>query len=588
VNRRTEMGGIAVEDITTTEEWAALVKHRGEVEHRHLRELFAADPARGTELTVQAGDLYLDYAKHRVTRQTLDLLVALAERAGLRAAIDAMYAGEHVNTSEDRPALHIALRLPPSADLVVDGRDVVAEVHQALDRMGELTDRIQAGELPGATGRPVRNVVNIGIGGSDLGPLMAYVALADYHQPGVRCRFVSNLDPTDLQDAVAGLDPAETLFVVSSKTFTTIETLRNAESARRWLEAALGTGPEVAARHFAGVSANTDRVRGFGIEPELTFPTFEWVGGRYSFDSAIGLALMAGIGRESFAGLLAGLHTMDEHFRTAPFAANMPVLQGLLGVWCANFLGAQTHAVLPYSSRLRRFPAYLQQLTMESTGKRVRRDGSPVTTTTGEIYWGEPGTNGQHAFYQLLHQGTWPVPADFIGFAEPSGGAAGSHGVGGGHGVDGGGVDGGGVDGGDYDLFLANLLAQTAVLAFGRTAEEVAAEGSDPAVVPHRVMPGNQPTSTILAPRLTPATLGQLVALYEHTVFVKGVVWGVNCFDQWGVELGKAVATQIAPLLGAEPPEVPPSLDSSTTELVRWYRTTLGRTERPDHLGRAD
>ncbi|HET8681173.1 MAG TPA: glucose-6-phosphate isomerase [Micromonosporaceae bacterium] len=543
-----------MEDITATEEWAALVKHRGEIEQRHLRELFAADPARGTELTVHAGDLYLDYAKHRVTRQTLDLLVALAERAGLRAAIDAMYAGEHVNTSEDRPALHIALRLPRSAGLVVDGRDVVAEVHQALDRMGELTDRIHAGELPGATGRPIRNVVNIGIGGSDLGPLMAYVALADYHQPGVRCRFVSNLDPTDLQDAVAGLDPAETLFVVSSKTFSTIETLRNAESARRWLEAALGTGPEVAARHFAGVSASTDRVRRFGIAPELTFPTFEWVGGRYSFDSAIGLALMAGIGRESFAGLLAGLHTMDEHFRTARWHANMPVLQGLLGVWCANFLGAQTHAVLPYSSRLRRFPAYLQQLTMESTGKRVRRDGSPVTTTTGEIYWGEPGTNGQHAFYQLLHQGTWPVPADLIGFAEPSG-----------HGD------------GDYDLFLANLLAQAAVLAFGRTAEEVAAEGSDPAVVPHRVMPGNQPTSTILAPRLTPATLGQLVALYEHTVFVKGVVWGVNCFDQWGVELGKAVATQIAPLLAAEAPEVPPSLDSSTTELVRWYRAARGR-----------
>ncbi|HET8658146.1 MAG TPA: glucose-6-phosphate isomerase [Micromonosporaceae bacterium] len=550
------MGGIAVEDITTTEEWAALVKHRGEIEHRHLRELFAADPARGTELTVRAGDLYLDYAKHRVTRRTLDLLVALAERAGLPVAIDAMYAGEHVNTSEDRPALHIALRLPRAARLEVDGHDVVAEVHQALDRMGALTDRIHAGELPGATGRPIRNVVNIGIGGSDLGPLMAYVALADYHHPGVRCRFVSNLDPTDLQDAVAGLDPAETLFVVSSKTFTTIETLRNAESARRWLAAALGTGPEVAARHFAGVSASTDRVRRFGIQPELTFPTFEWVGGRYSFDSAIGLALMAGIGRESFADLLAGLHTMDEHFRTAPFTANMPVLQGLLGIWCANFLGAQTHAVLPYSSRLRRFPAYLQQLTMESTGKRVRRDGSPVTTTTGEIYWGEPGTNGQHAFYQLLHQGTWPVPADFIGFAEPSGGP--------------------GADGGDYDLFLANLLAQAAVLAFGRTAEEVAAEGSDPTVVPHRVMPGNQPTSTILAPRLTPATLGQLVALYEHTVFVKGVVWGVNCFDQWGVELGKAVATQIAPLLAPGGHKIPP-LDSSTNELVRWYRAARGR-----------
>ncbi|NLT56329.1 MAG: glucose-6-phosphate isomerase [Actinomycetales bacterium] len=546
-----------MEDITASPEWLALAKHQSELAGVHLRRLFAEDPGRGTELSATAGDVYLDYSKHRVTRETLRLLTALAERAGVRERTEAMFRGDHINGSEDRAVLHVALRIPRGGSLVVDGVDVAAEVHAVLDRMAAFTERVHSGDFVGCTGRPIRTVVNIGIGGSDLGPLMAYEALRDHHQPGLECRFVSNLDPTDLEDALAGADPEQTLFIVSSKTFTTVETLTNARVARQWLTEALGTGPEVAARHIAAVSAAPARAAAFGVDPELVFPMFDWVGGRYSFDSAIGLSLMLGIGRGNFEDLLAGLHLMDEHFRTAPFAENVPVIQALLGVWYTNFFGAATHAVLPYSSRLRRFPAYLQQLTMESNGKRVRVDGSAVTTDTGEIYWGEPGTNGQHAFYQLLHQGTWLVPSDFIGFAEPSGAGR-----------------------GDFDLFTANMLAQGAALAFGKTVEEVEAEGTRADVVPHRVMPGNQPSSTILMPRLTPSTLGQLVALYEHTVFVKGVIWGINPFDQWGVELGKVMATRIAPELAEDRPAggaSGPGLDASTTELIRRYRVHRGR-----------
>jgi glucose-6-phosphate isomerase len=459
-----------------------------------------------------------------------------------------MFAGRRINVSEDRPVLHVALRMPRGTSLVVDGEDVVASVHATLDRMRDLANRIRAGEYRGHGGQPIRAIVNIGIGGSDLGPVMAHDALRDYGNRGIDCRFVSNVDPDDLSDALADLDPGQTLFIVCSKTFTTVETLTNARVAREWLVATLGASAVPA--HFAAVSADTGKAAEFGIVPELVFPMWDWVGGRYSFDSAIGLSLMVEIGPEHFAAMLDGLHTIDEHFRTAPFAANMPVIQGLLGAWYRNFFGAETHAVLPYSKRLHRFPAYLQQLMMESTGKRVRLDGSAVTTDTGEIYWGEPGTNGQHAFYQLLHQGTSVVPADFVGFLEPAA-----------------------IRPGDYDLFFSNLLAQTAALAFGRTASEVAAEGAPADLVPHKVMGGNQPTSTILAPRLSPGTLGQLVALYEHTAFVKGVIWGINCFDQWGVELGKILAGRIAPALtGAGAID----LDSSTAALARRYRERHG------------
>ncbi|MBV8933051.1 MAG: glucose-6-phosphate isomerase [Kutzneria sp.] len=541
-----------MDDITTTPEWAALAGHRADVDRTHLRELFAADPARGTELAARAGDLYLDYSKNLVTRDTLPLLFALARRADLKAKIGAMFAGERINVSENRPVLHVALRMPRGESVEVDGVNVVEDVHHTLDRMAAFADRVRSGEHSGHGGRRIRTVINIGIGGSDLGPVMAYQALAEYVHPELECRFVSNVDPVDMADALAGIEPAETLFIVSSKTFTTVETLTNARVARGWLVSKLGE--QAVAEHFVGVSANVEKVAEFGIDPDLVFPMWDWVGGRYSYDSAIGLSLMIANGPDAFRSMLAGMHTIDEHFRTAPLEENLPVLQGLLGVWYRNFLGAQTHAVLPYSERLSRFPAYLQQLTMESTGKRVRLDGSPVTTDTGEIYWGEPGTNGQHAFYQLLHQGTSIVPADFIGFLEQSG------------------------DGeGDYDLFFANMLAQTAALAFGRTAEEVVAEGTPVDVVPHKVMAGNHPTSTIVAPRLTPSTLGQLVALYEHTVFVKGAIWGINCFDQWGVELGKVLARQIAPKLGAATPELD-GLDSSTAALVRRYRGARGRT----------
>ncbi|TMR96011.1 glucose-6-phosphate isomerase [Nonomuraea basaltis] len=537
--------------MTQSQEWAALAKHHEELAGRHLRELFAQDPGRAGRMTVTAGDLYLDYAKHRATQETIDLLVALAERAGLRDRIGAMFGGEHINVSEDRAVLHVALRLPRGAELVVDGQDVVADVHAVLDKMSAFAGRVRSKEWKGATGKPIETVVNIGIGGSDLGPAMAYEALRDYADAGITARFVSNIDPADITGNLADLDPETTLFVVSSKTFTTLETLTNARVARRWLVEALGD--EAVSKHFVAVSTNAEKVDQFGIDTDNMFGFWDWVGGRYSYDGAIGLSLMIAIGPERFREMLAGFHTMDEHFRTAPFEANMPVLMALLGIWYTDFFDAETRAVLPYSQRLHRFPAYLQQLTMESNGKSVRADGSPVTVSTGEIFWGEPGTNGQHAFYQLLHQGTRLVPADFIGFAEPFEDREGMH-----------------------DQLTANLLAQTSALAFGKTAEEIAAEGTAPEIVPHKVMPGNRPTSTILAPKLTPSTLGQLVALYEHIVFAEGTIWGVDSFDQWGVELGKKMALDLAPALTSDEP--PTSLpDPSTERLVRRYRELRGR-----------
>jgi glucose-6-phosphate isomerase len=538
-------------DITQSQEWAALDKHHEELAGKHLRELFAEDPGRAQRMTVTAGDLYLDYAKHRATQETIDLLAALAERSGLRERISAMFSGEHINVSEDRAVLHVALRMREGAKLVVDGQDVVGDVHAVLDKMSAFCDRVRSKEWKGATGRPITTVVNIGIGGSDLGPAMAYEALRDYADAGIEARFVSNIDPADITGNLRGLDPATTLFVVSSKTFTTLETLTNARVARRWLVEALGE--DAVSKHFVAVSTNAEKVDQFGIDTDNMFGFWDWVGGRYSYDGAIGLSLMLAIGPERFREMLSGFHTMDQHFRTTPFKANMPVLMGMLGIWYNDFFGAETRAVLPYSQRLHRFPAYLQQLTMESNGKSVRADGTPVTTDTGEIFWGEPGTNGQHAFYQLLHQGTRLIPADFIGFAEPHEDREGMH-----------------------DQLTANLLAQTSALAFGKTAEEIAGEGTPEEIVPHKVMPGNRPTSTILAPKLTPSTLGQLVALYEHIVLVEGTVWGVDSFDQWGVELGKKMALAVAPALTSEdPPTTFP--DASTEQLVRRYRELRGR-----------
>jgi glucose-6-phosphate isomerase len=522
----TEDGMAETVDITTTEAWRHLAAAFDRTEGTTLRQLFASDPGRGERMTVDAGDLHLDYSKHRVTDQVLADLMAVARAAGVEERRDAMFAGSHINTTEDRAVLHVALRMPRQAHLEVDGHDVVAGVHEVLDRMGAVADRIRSGAWTGATGRRITTVVNIGIGGSDLGPAMATRALADYAQKGIECRFVSNIDPVDLYANTCDLDPAETLFVISSKTFTTLETLTNATAARHWLLAALGGGDETVAKHFVAVSTNQRAVSQFGIDPANMFGFWDWVGGRYSYDSAIGFSLMVAIGPEAFADMLAGFHTVDRHFVEAPLEQNMPVIQGMLNVWYDNFFGAQTHAVLPYSQRLARFPAYLQQLTMESNGKSVRRDGSPVAGRTGEIFWGEPGTNGQHAFYQLLHQGTTLVPTDFIGFAESTHEAGEQH-----------------------DLLMASCLAQSKVLAFGRTAEEVAADGTPPELVPHKVMPGNRPSSTIMAPKLTPSVLGQLVALYEHTVFTEGVIWGIDSFDQWGVELGKVMAGQLAPVL---------------------------------------
>lgn len=538
-------------DITRSPEWAALGKHYEELSGRTLRDLFDADPDRAERMSVRAGELFLDYSKQRATAETIELLIALAERAGLRERIEAMFTGEHINVSEDRAVLHVALRMPREAELTVDGQDVVGDVHAVLEKMSAFAERLRGQEWRGQTGEPIRTVVNIGIGGSDLGPAMAYEALRDYADAGISARFVSNVDPADILGVLRDLDPAGTLFVVSSKTFTTLETLTNARVARDWLVAALGE--EAVAKHFVAVSTNAEKVAEFGIDTENMFGFWDWVGGRYSYDGAIGLSLMIAVGPERFREMLDGFHRMDQHFRTAPLAENMPVLMGLLGLWYADFFGAETRAVLPYSQRLHRFPAYLQQLTMESNGKSVRADGTPVGVQTGEIFWGEPGTNGQHAFYQLLHQGTRLVPADFIGFAQPFEDREGMH-----------------------DILTANLLAQTTALAFGKTAEEIAAEGTPPEIVPHKVMPGNRPTSTILAPKLTPGTLGQLVALYEHVVFVEGTVWGVDSFDQWGVELGKKMALALEPALTAErlAGDLP---DPSTAQLVRRYRELRGR-----------
>ncbi len=556
-------------DITSTAQWQALVAHQAVLAPKHIRELFADDPDRGREMSLQAGDLYLDFAKHRVTRETLILLTELANAASLPARRDAMFRGDHINTSEDRAVLHTALRLPPTAARVVDGQDVVADVHEVLSRMGDFTDRVRSGEWVGATGKKIVTVVNIGIGGSDLGPVMIYQALRAHATAGITCRFVSNIDPSDVVAKTVGLDPETTLFVVASKTFSTLETLTNATAARRWLLAGLGLSgdpakdaaeKEAVARHFVAVSTNAERVSAFGIDTANMFGFWDWVGGRYSVDSAIGLSVMCAIGRESFGELLAGFHLMDTHFATADLAENAPVLMGLLGVWYSNFFGAESRAVLPYCNDLDRFPAYLQQLTMESNGKSVRADGSPVTTSTGEIFWGEPGTNGQHAFYQLLHQGTRLVPADFIGFAEPLDDLPTLDGTGSMH-----------------DLLMSNYFAQTSVLAFGKTAEEIAADGTPAAVVPHKVMPGNRPSTSILAPKLTPSVVGQLVALYEHATFVEGVIWGIDSFDQWGVELGKTQAQQLTPVLvDADAPAQ--QADSSTDALVRRYRTQRGRT----------
>jgi glucose-6-phosphate isomerase len=541
-------------DVASTEEWKELVHQHQIIRDRHLRQLFADEPDRGSSMTVGAGDLVLDYSKHRVTGETMAALMAVARRSRVEERRDAMFAGRHINTTEERAVLHVALRMPKGSRLEVDGQDVVADVHRVLDRMGSVATAIRSGAWTGATGERITAVVNIGIGGSDLGPAMAYEALRDYATPDIDCRFVSNIDPVDLYHKTHDLDPARTLFVVSSKTFTTLETLTNAAAARQWVLEGLGAGDDAVAKHFVAVSTNEAGVTEFGIDPANMFGFWDWVGGRYSYYSAIGFSLMVAIGPEAFADMLAGFHAIDEHFTTAPLEQNMPAVQGLLNVWYNNLFGAETHAVLPYSQRLARFPAYLQQLTMESNGKSVRWDGSPVWGQTGEIFWGEPGTNGQHAFYQLIHQGTKLIPADFIGFGRSTH----EHGE-------------------QQDLLMSNCFAQSKVLAFGRTAEEVAAEGTDPDLVPHKVMPGNHPSSTIVAPLLTPSVLGQLVALYEHTVFTEGAVWGIDSFDQWGVELGKAMAAQLAPALsGASAPDLSEQ-DSSTGTLVGRYRELRNR-----------
>ncbi|MGB3699021.1 MAG: glucose-6-phosphate isomerase [Gordonia sp. (in: high G+C Gram-positive bacteria)] len=560
-NLRGRLDGGDDFDITSTVSWHALAAHQQHMYSLHLRELFAMDPDRGRELVVDAADLHIDFSKNLITRETIELLTALAREAGVEDLRDAMFAGAHLNTSEDRAALHTALRLPREARLEVDGHDVVPDVHEVLDAMGVFTDRVRSGEWTGHTGRAITDVVNIGIGGSDLGPEMAYEALRHYRHPRLTGHFVANSDPSDLAAVLAGLTAETTLFIVSSKTFTTLETITNATAAKRWLLAELGADADrsdAVAKHFVAVSTNADEVAGFGIDPANMFGFWNWVGGRYSIDSAIGLSLMAMIGRDLFDEFLAGFHAVDEHFRTAPLEENGPVLLALVGLWYSNFWDAQSQAVLPYANDLDRFPAYLQQLTMESNGKSVTRTGRHVTMPTGSIYWGEPGTNGQHAFYQLLHQGTWLIPADFIGFAEP---------------LD----DIEAADGRSmHDILMSNFFAQTQVLAFGKTADDIAAEGVPPKLVAHKVMPGNRPSTSILAPKLTPSVLGQLVALYEHETFVKAMVWGINPFDQWGVELGKK---QAADLVGVISDEIAPPAgrDSSTDSLVRWYRQRRGR-----------
>ncbi|MDT0472117.1 glucose-6-phosphate isomerase [Streptomyces sp. DSM 41014] len=539
-----------------TPEWTALSAHRDDLDGTSLRELFAADPGRGGGYTLTVGDLYVDYSKHLVTDDTLRLLRALAAATGVFELRDAMFRGERINTTEDRAVLHTALRAPRDAVVEVDGENVVPAVHAVLDRMAAFADRVRSGAWTGHTGRRIRNVVNIGIGGSDLGPAMAYEALRAYTARELTFRFVSNVDGADLHEATRDLDPAETLFVVASKTFTTIETITNATSARAWLLEGLGGDEKAVARHFVALSTNEEKVTGFGIDPENMFAFWDWVGGRYSFDSAIGLSLMIAVGPDRFRELLDGFHLVDEHFRTAPAESNVPLLLGLLGIWYGNFHDAQSHAVLPYSHYLSRFTAYLQQLDMESNGKSVQRDGRAVQWQTGPVVWGTPGTNGQHAYYQLIHQGTKLIPADFIGFAEPVAGLSGELKA-------------------QHDLLMANFFAQTQALAFGKTPDEVRAEGVSEDLVPHKTFKGGHPTTTVLARELTPSVLGQLIALYEHKVFVQGAVWNIDSFDQWGVELGKVLAKRVEPAL-TEGAEVP-GLDTSSTALVAKYRELRDR-----------
>jgi glucose-6-phosphate isomerase len=534
--------------LTARPAWRALQAHHEKVRGLHLRTLFEQDPKRGERLTAEAAGLYLDYSKNRITDETLDLLIQLAEESGLRARIDAMFAGEKINVTENRAVLHVALRAPRGTSIVVDGENVVPQVHAVLDKMSAFAERVRSGAWKGHTGRRIRNVINIGIGGSDLGPVMAYEALRHYSDRAMTFRFVSNVDGTDFAEATRDLDPAETLFIVSSKTFTTLETMTNAQSARAWSLGGLGGDVAAVAKHFVAVSTNAQKVAEFGIDTANMFGFWDWVGGRYSMDSAIGLSTMLAIGPDGFRAMLDGFHQMDEHFRTAPFERNVPVLMGLLSLWYNDFFGAQTVAVLPYEQYLKRFAAYLQQLTMESNGKHVTFEGVEVTYPTGPIYWGEPGTNGQHSFYQLIHQGTRLIPCDFIAFTTPLN-PLGQH----------------------HDILVANVLAQTEALAFGKTREQVEAEGTPARLVPHRVFEGNRPSNTIWADRLTPESLGQLVALYEHAVFTQGVIWGIDSFDQWGVELGKVLAQRIIPELVSQ---TEPALghDSSTNNLIRRYR----------------
>ena len=537
-----------IEPLTKRKAWNALKSHHEETKGVHLRDLFAADRERGVRLTVEAAGLFLDYSKNRVTDETLKLLLELAEESGLRERFDAMFRGEKINITENRAVLHVALRAPKGASIIVDGKNVVPEVHAVLEKMSDFSNRVRSGAWLGHTGKRIRNVVNIGIGGSDLGPVMAYEALKYYTDRALTFRFVSNVDGTDFAEAVHDLDPTETLFVVSSKTFTTLETMTNAGSARAWFLNGIGGDAKAVAKHFVAVSTNAEKVSAFGIDTANMFGFWDWVGGRYSMDSAIGLSTMLAIGPEGFYSMLNGFHQMDEHARTAPFEKNLPVLMGLLSVWNNNFLGADTVAVLPYEQYLKRFPAYLQQLTMESNGKHVTLEGKPVEANTGSIYWGEPGTNGQHSFYQLIHQGTRLIPCDFIAFAHTLN-PLGAH----------------------HDILLSNVFAQAEALAFGKTLEQVQAEGTPAPIAPHRVFEGNRPSNTILAERLTPEVLGKLVALYEHIVFTQGVIWEIDSFDQWGVELGKVLAQRIIPELASK--TAPPlNHDSSTNNLISHYR----------------
>lgn len=541
-----------VEALQKRPAWAALKKHHQEIEPVHLRELFAKDGERGEKLVVDAAGLYLDYSKNRITDETLRLLLQLAQESGLREHIDAMFRGDKINTSEKRAVLHVALRAPRGASILHDGKNVVPEVHAVLDKMAAFADRVRSGEWKGYTGKRIRNVINVGIGGSDLGPVMAYEALRHYSERSMTFRFVSNVDGTDFAEAVQGLDPAETLFIISSKTFTTLETMTNAHTARDWLLAGLNGDHKATASHFVAVSTNAQEVSKFGIDTANMFGFWDWVGGRYSMDSAIGLSTMLAVGPTNFRAMLDGFHEMDEHFRTAPFERNMPVLMGLLSIWYSNFFGAQTVGVMPYQQYLKRFPAYLQQLTMESNGKHVTWDGVAVDYDTGPIFWGEPGTNGQHSFYQLIHQGTRLIPCDFIAFSHTLN-PVGRH----------------------QDMLMANVLAQAEALAFGKTAKQVTAEGTPDWLVPHREFEGNRPSNVILLDDLTPAALGKLVALYEHSVFTQGTIWQIDSFDQWGVELGKALAQKIIPELeSASEPKL--EHDSSTNTLIRRYRQHKG------------